>query len=169
MSNRRSFLKLAAPAAGMALAIEPVAYADAAPGSEFVGTWNTIHSLPFPPGYFREFLAFSQGGVLQETNSFLNTASNLDFSAFGLPAVLNASDGMGNWTRVSKGVAQVVFRKLLFDGSRHNVADLLVTGEWKSNGKNLSGIAHIVVIDNATNNILFDFGQASSEGIRLLS
>ena len=169
MNNRRSFLKMAAPAAGMALAIEGVAHADSGAGTEFDGTWNTIHSLSFPPGYFREFLAFSQGGILQETNSFLNTASNLDFSAFGLPSVLNASDGMGNWTRVSRGVAQVVFRKLLFDGSRNNFADLLVTGVWKSDGKNLNGIADIVVIDNSTNKVLVDFGKATSEGIRLLS
>lgn len=168
MNNRRSFLKLAMPAAGLALATDAVAHADSAPGTEFVGTWNTIHSLPFPPGYFREFLAFSAGGVLQETNSFLNTASNLDFSAFGLPADLNASDGMGNWTRVSRGVARLVFRKLLFDGSRNNFADLLVTGEWKSDGKNLTGTAHIVVVDSASNKLLVDFGEATSEGIRLL-
>ena len=169
MNNRRSFLKMAAPAVGIAFALEPVAHADPGPGSEFVGTWNTIHSLPFPPGSFREFLSFGQGGVLQETNSFLNTASNLDFSAFGLPNVLNASDGMGNWTQKSRGVAKVVFRKLLFDGSRNNFADLLVTGEWKSDGKNLNGIAHIVVIDNTTNSLLVDFGKSTSEGIRLMS
>ena len=169
MDNRRSFLKLAAPAVGLAMVSGEAAPADGTGGGEFLGTWNTIHTLIFPPGYFREFVAFSQGGVLQETNSFLNTASNVDFSAFGLPKVVNASDGMGNWTLVSRGVAKIVFRKLLFDGACYNFADLLVTGVFKSDGKNLSGLPHIVVVDTQTNNVLVDFGQAKSDGIRLLN
>src|SRR5262252_2815837 len=100
MKDRRSFLRMASavalPAAALAVSGNAPAFA-AGDGSvaDFVGTWNLIHSLPFPPGHFREFLALAEGGVLQETNSFLHTASNADFSLFGLPNVVNASDGMG--------------------------------------------------------------------------
>lgn len=168
MNDRRSFLKMAGPLAGMVVASSGLAGATECPEEDIVGTWNTVHTLPFPPGYFREYLAFSPGGTLQETNSFLNPASNVDFSAFGLPSEVNASDGMGNWSRGAKGVVNIVFRKLLFDGSNNNFADLLVTGVFKSDRTALNGTAHIVVVDPLTSKVVVDFGQATSEGIRLL-
>lgn len=168
MNDRRSFLKMAGPVAAIAVASGKLASANECPAMDIVGAWNTVHTLPFPPGYFREFLAFSEGGTLQETNSFLNPASNVDFSAFGLPSAVNASDGMGNWSRGAKGVVNAVFRKLLLDGSNQNFADLLVTFVFKSDGKTLNGTAHIVVVDPLTSKVVFDFGDSTSEGVRLL-
>src|SRR4051794_31175495 len=99
MNERRTFLKMAAASAlpvGAALLSSGVARADDGSTKEFLGSWSTVHTLPFPPFSFREFLSFAEGGVLHETNSFLHTTSNLDFSALGLPSVLNAADGAGN-------------------------------------------------------------------------
>src|SRR5438067_608752 len=100
MNGRRNFLRLASAAAvpaAAAIVSSGVARADDDSANEFLGVWSTIHTLPFPPGHFREFLSFAEGGVLHETNSFLHTTSNLDFSMFGLPNVVNAADGVGNW------------------------------------------------------------------------
>src|SRR5438477_5790750 len=103
MNDRRNFLKLASAAAIPAVAAvvwSGVAQADDGSAKEFLGAWNAIQTLPsppFPPGAsFREFLSFADGGVVHETNSFLNTASNLDFSMYGLPKVVNAADGVGS-------------------------------------------------------------------------
>src|SRR4051794_15051762 len=117
MNDRRKFLKLASGAAiPAAAAIVSSGVAHAADRSGFLGAWSSIHTLGFPPGSFREFLSFAAGGVLHETNSFLHTASNIDFSAFGLPNVVNAADGVGNWTDLGNGLGQAVFRKMMFDG-----------------------------------------------------
>jgi hypothetical protein len=166
MNNRRNFFKVTSagvlPAAAV-LATSSVARADAGNVGEFPGAWNTVHTLPFPPGQFRELISFAEGGVFRETNSFLHTASNLDFSAFGLPNVVNASDGVGNWSRTAKGVVQIVFRKLLFNGARQNFGDLLVTGAGNSDGATLHVDWHIQVVD-LSNKLLLDFGMASSQG-----
>jgi hypothetical protein len=125
VNERRQFMKLAAAAVAPASAV--VLSADDGDVKELVGAWKSVHSLPFPPGSFREMLIFGAGGTLVETNSFLHTNSNVDFSPFGLPNVVNASDGMGNWSPAGAGYIQVAFRKMLFDGKRNNFGDLRVT------------------------------------------
>src|SRR5690348_9735290 len=100
MEQRRRFLKVAYAMAVPIAAIGSIGNAaQGADDKRVLGTWSGVHTLPFPPGSFREFLSFSEGGVVHETNSFLHTASNVDFSSVGLPSVVNASDGLGNWTR----------------------------------------------------------------------
>jgi hypothetical protein len=143
-----------------------IARADDGNVKDFLGTWSTVHSRPFPPGSFREFLTFSDGGVVHETNNFLHTASNLDFSMFGLPNVVNGSDGAGSWTRVGNGVIDVVFHKMLFDGARVNFGDLHVTGRLRSNGTVLTAEWHIDVV-NAAGARIDDFGPATSQGTRI--
>ncbi len=167
MNARRDFLKLVQVAgAGAAAAVISGGEARAQGAGNLPGSWNTIHTLPFPPGSFREFLSFSQGGAVHETNSFLHTASNLDFSAFGLPNVLNASDGVGNWAVAERGEFRVVFRKMLFNGSRENFGDLHVTGTVQIDGANLQGQWHIEVV-NPAGVIIADLGPATSQGVRL--
>ena len=170
MNQRRSFLRMASAAvpAGAAILATGVAHADEGNSKEILGSWNTIHTLPFPPPIdkFREFLSFAEGGVLHETNSFLHTSSNLDFSQFGLPSVLNASDGAGNWTRVSNGVFQVVFRKLLFDGLHQNFGDLHVAGFVRVIQSQLVANWRITVIDLA-GHLLADLGPATSTGTQI--
>ncbi len=168
MNERRNFLKLASAVAIPAAAIvsSDVARAEDGSAKEFLGAWSTIHTLPFPPGEFREFLSFAKGGVLRETNSFLHTASNLDFSVYGLPSMVNAGDGVGNWEHVGLGVIQVVFRKMMFDGSRQNFGDLRVTGTLRFGGAKLLAEWHIEVVDRL-DKVLADFGPATSEGNRI--
>jgi len=167
MKTRRDFLKLAQVAgAGAAVAVLSGGQARAQGVGNLVGSWSTIHTLPFPPGSFREFLSFSHGGVVHETNSFLHTASNLDFSALGLPNVLNASDGVGNWAVAEHGDFRVVFRKMLFNGSRENFGDLHVTGTVQIDGANLQAQWHIEVVDPA-GVVIADLGPATSQGARL--
>jgi hypothetical protein len=168
MNERRTFLKLASAAAlpvTAALVSRGVARADDGSAKEFLGAWGTVHTLPFPPGSFREFLSFADG-VVHETNSFLHTASNLDFSMFGLPNVVNAADGTGSWERMGQGVIKVVFRKMMFDGSRQNFGDLHVTGTLTSNGAKLHADWHIIVV-NLLDKLLVDFGPATSDGTRI--
>jgi hypothetical protein len=168
MNERRNFLKLASAAViipAAAIVSSGVARADDGSAKKFLGAWSNIHSLPFPPGEFREFLSFAEGGVLHETNSFLHTASNLDFSTYGLPTVVNAADGVGNWD-VGKGAIQVVFRKMMFNGSRQNFGDLHVTGTLRSNGTKLLAEWHIEVVDRF-DKVLADLGHATSEGTRI--
>ena len=66
-------------------------------------------------------MSFAEGGVLHETNSFLNTGSNLDLSFYGLPTIVNAADGVGNWESFRDVAFQVVFRKMLFDSTRQHL------------------------------------------------
>lgn len=169
MNDRRYFLKLASAAAIPAAAIVSSGVARAAgdgSANKFLGAWSTIHTLPFPPGEFREFLSFAEGGVLHETNSFLHTASNLDFSMYGLPNMVNAADGAGNWDDAGKGAIRVVFRKMMFNGSRQHFGDLHVTGTLRSNGTKLLAEWHIEVVDRF-DKVLADFGPATSEGTRI--
>lgn len=132
-----------------------------------LGAWNSFHTLPFPPGNFREFLNFAEGGAFSETNSFLHTASALDFSGFGLPASINASDGVGSWKWLRDGKVAIEFRKLLFDGSKVNFGDLLATGTAAVKRGVLSADWHIVVVNSADGSLLLDFGTASSAGRRI--
>ena len=170
MNERRKFLRMASavgiPAAA-AIVTGGVARADDDNGTELLGSWSTIHTLPFPPGQFREFLSFAEGGVVHETNSFLHTASNLDFSMFGLPKVVNAADGVGSWVRTRNGGIQVVFRKLLFDGSHQNFGDLHVTGTLQIHASSqLSADWHIQAVD-LLDKVLVDLGPATSKGGRI--
>ena len=176
MNERRKFLKLAPAAAipaATAFVASSLARADDGGAKEFLGSWNTKHDLPIPPGYFREFLSFADGGVLQETNSFLHTNSKMNFSIFGLSdrqwLAVNASDGFGSWERIGRGVVQLVFRKLLFDGnSGLNFGDLLVSGTYYSDGRTISGKAHVrVVAPFDDTKVLADFGVPGSQGIRI--
>jgi hypothetical protein len=166
MKERRSFLKLAAAALPVsAAAMGGVARADDGSVKDLLGAWTTIHSLPFPPGSFREFLVFTVGGGLVETNSFLHTNSNLDFSQFGLPNAVNASDGMGNWERVGPGSIQVAFRKMLFDGRRSYFGDLKARGTLRANAGRLHADWQIWVVDTS-DRVLVPFGTATSDGTR---
>jgi hypothetical protein len=133
---------------------------------EFLGSWDTIHSLPFPPGFFREFLSFASGGVVHETNSFLNTASNLDLSFYNLPNVVNAADGFGNFARVSKGAIRVVFRKMLYNGARECFGYLKATGTLRSNGENLLGDWDVNILD-WNGKLLVPLGPATTTGKRI--
>ena len=150
-----------------------MARADEGNAKEFLGAWNTKHDLPLPPGFFHEFLSFADGGVLHETNSFLHTTSKINFSPFGLTApmwsMVNASDGIGSWERTGNGVASLVFRKILFDGNTGaHFGDLLVSGTYFSDGRSLSGSAHIRVVAPFDDpSVLADFGFAGSKGIRI--
>ena len=167
MKARRDFLKVAGVAgAGAAAAIVSSGQARAQGVGNALGSWNSVHTLPIPPGSFREFLSFSQGGVVHETNSYLHTASNLDLSAFGLPNVINASDGVGNWAVAEQRGFQVVFRKMLFNGSGVNFGDLLVTGVVQTDGANLRAQWHIEVLTPA-GVVIVDLGPATSQGTRL--
>jgi hypothetical protein len=166
MKARRHFLKLASAAAAVpGAAIAQTDYRADGDG-KVVGTWQSTHTLPFPPDSFRELLSFADGGILHETNSFLHTASNLDFSSFGLPNLVNASDGQGNWVRSKRGLIQVVFRKILFDGSRRNFGDLYVSGVVLADENRIRARWQVRVVD-LEGAVILDFGSATSEGVRL--
>lgn len=167
MNGRRQFLKTGA---GVSLPVAAAVITSSLQAQEngdnqLVGAWQTTHSLPIPPGSFREFLTFQFGGGLHETNSFLHTASNLDFSAFGLPSVLNASDGTGNWDRSRRDV-RVIFRKMLFDGSRRNFAELKVTGVVTVTRGVLQAEWQVNVVD-LDDRVIVPFGAATSWGTRI--
>ena len=169
MTDRRSFLRSgsAIAMAGGALGVSTgVLKADDGDVKEFLGSWETIHSLPFPPGFFREFLSFASGGVVHETNSFLHTASNLDLSFFKLPNVVNGTDGQGNFERVGKGAIRVVFRKMLFNGARECFGYLRATGTLRSDGDNLLGDWDVNVLD-WDDKLLAPLGPATSTGKRI--
>jgi len=161
MNERRRLLKIAAVAA-----LPVVASAQESEGNQITGAWRTVHSLPFPPGSFREFLTFSTGGAVHETNSFLHTASNLDFSAFGIPGVLNASDGVGNWERAAQGQVKVVFHKMLFDANRQNPGDLRVTGSVTIRDGKLHANWLVNIVD-PEGRLILALGPATSEGSRI--
>ena len=168
MNARRRFLKLASVAAipASSMILGQSARAEDGREKELVGAWRTVHTLPFPPGFFREFLTLCEGGTLMETNSFLHTNSNVDFSVYGLPNVVNASDGQGNWERIGNGRIQATFRKMLFDGARENFGDLRVVGTLQRNGARLVADWQIEVVD-AQDNLLANLGTATSEGYRI--
>jgi hypothetical protein len=134
---------------------------------EFVGAWTTIHTLPFPPGSFREFLSLADGGAVHETNSFLHTSSYLDLRPLGIQrAGVNASDGIGSWDRVGKGQIRVTFRKFLFDEFAANFGDVRVTGNLRTDGVKLWADWHIDLV-TTENVVLKDLGKATSEGTRI--
>jgi hypothetical protein len=166
MNNRRNFLRFTAPAAAIAAAGATTAQAADGDDKEILGAWTTIHTLPFPPNWFREFLTFSSGGGLVETNTFLNMTTPQDFSAFGLPKAVTASDGMGNWERISKGKYKVTFRKLLYSAGEYYFGDLKVTGTIESDGTQLSADWLINVVD-VKDNLVLPFGPANSGGTRI--
>jgi hypothetical protein len=111
-------------------------------------------------------LTFSSGGGLIETNTFLNLAASQDFSSVGLPTAIKASDGMGSWERTGRDRISVLFRKLLFDNSGMNFADLRVSGNLQTNGKTLNAQWNIDAVD-AADNVLVPFGPATSFGKRI--
>jgi hypothetical protein len=164
-ANRRRLFHWGAAAA---LASVPVAMAqqDSSDESKFIGPWNTVHSLPFPPGAFREFLSILPGGVVKETNSFLQLAAPLDFSMFGLPNAIRAADGVGSWKRVDGGRIAVVFHKLLFDGDGRNFADLRASGTMSSDGTKMNAEWFVEVI-GVDGNLIAPLGPATSEGTRI--
>jgi hypothetical protein len=170
-NDRRTFLKLVQSAsvpAVVATLSGAVARADDGDVKDLLGAWNTKHSLPMPGAFFREFLTFSAGGVVHETNSFLNTASNLDATPFGFPAVLNASDGFGNWKRIGPRRIEVAFRKMLFDTSRQNIADLRAHGTLMVIGKKLIGNDWTVeIVKPFSNEVIHFLATASTEGWRI--
>ena len=129
MNERRMFMKYAAalPAAAIAIATAEASQLNA---SNFCGGWVTMHTSPVGP--FRELLVFAEGGGLTETNTLLHTNSHLSlFAEFGLPLPpdVNASDGMGTWTRVGPGRIGVTFRKLLYDGTGAHLGDFPGPGQ----------------------------------------
>jgi hypothetical protein len=169
MNPRRRFLKLfstAAPAAVTAAAIG-VARADDGADKAFLGAWSVVSTTS--TGFsFREFFGFADGGVLTETNSFLRTASNLNFAPFGFNVIANGSDGFGNWSRIAPGIAKVVFRKMMFNAATgQNFGDLHVTSTLMSDGARLSGQSHVQIVDPA-GNVLVDLGPVTTIGARLV-
>lgn len=170
INGRRQFMKLvpALAAPGIAAA----SFNDSQQSAEgehnsILGAWNTVVTVPFPPASFREFVTFADGGVFHETNSFLHTSSNSNFSPYGLPSIVNGSDGVGTWTRSRAGEFAVQFRKLLFDNVGVNFGDLLVAGTVKVTDGILRGDWHVQVVDPTTNSMLADLGPVSSEGRRI--
>lgn len=172
--GRRKFLKLAPAAVPGVFAAAGVARADEGRAKEFLGAWNTKHDLPAPPNFFHEFLTFENGGILHETNSFLYTTSRVNFAGFGLTApqwqAVNASDGFGSWEYLGHGAVQLMFRKMLFDGNTGaHFGDLLVSGKYFSDGRNLTGTATIKVVGAFDDDgVLVDFGAAGSHGFRIV-
>lgn len=143
------------------------AKADDESGKQFVGAWMTIHTLPFPPGSFRQFLSLADGGSVHETNSFVHTSSYLDLRPLGIQrSGVNASDGIGSWEHVGKGQIRVAFRKLLFDEFAVNFGDVRVTGNLRTDGSRLSADWHVDLV-TPENVVLKDLGKATSEGTRI--
>lgn len=172
MKERRSFLKLAAAAAvPAAVPALGVALSGVAQGSEgdvkaLMGGWTTLHTSPFGP--FREFLTFSEGGGVIETNVLLHTNSSFDFSQFrpDLPKAVNASDGMGTWDRIGPRRVRVACRKLMFDGRRY-FGDFYFKGTVMVTGDNLHAVWDQIWIVDTQNQLLLNLGTATSDGKRI--
>jgi hypothetical protein len=159
MNPRRTFLKLAAAGAVVSTA------ANAAEGSvkDILGAWLTYHSSPYGP--FKELLTFAEGGALTETNALLHNSSNLEL----IPGiVMNASDGMGTWTRTAPRKVRVEFRKLLFGREQGYFGDFWVKGDLAVKGSNLEANWSQIWIVDKNDNLLVDliamFGPATSTG-----
>ena len=180
MKGRRNFLKFTAAAAAPAaltLMSTEVARADDGDVKEFLGAWSMLHEGP--GGYFREFISFADGGVVTESNSFLHTASNFDFSPLGGPGVLRASDGFGNWERMAKGMIKVAFRKMIFNTSgQYMNMDLRARGVLRSDGNTLvtdevnRWLVELVApsdVDDPSSDsvVLGSFGVARAKGVRI--
>ena len=169
MTERRNFMRLASAVAlpaAVAVAGAGAVRAQDGDAKEFLGAWTTIHTLPFPPNWFREFLTFTSGGGLLETNTFLNLAAPQDFSMYGLPKAMKASDGMGNWESIGKGRVKVAFRKLLFDGDGGYFGDLKVSGIAETEGTKIY-FASEVSVEDVAGKLLVPFGSATSDGFRI--
>lgn len=165
MNGRRTFMRIAAGALPASAAVV-AAQADNGSVKALLGAWMALHASPVGP--FRELLMFAEGGAFTETNALLHTNSNLTFfSQFGLPPVLNASDGIGSWERVGPGEIGVSFRKLLFDGDRAYIGDFWVKGAVRIEGSRLHADWHQIWIVDTSNELLLDLGPAASEGSRI--
>lgn len=170
MNGRRQFMKLVPALAAPAIATASFGDSPHSAGGEhdsILGAWIFVVTVPFPPATFREFATFAEGGVFHETNSFVHTSSNSNFSPYGLPSIVNGSDGVGTWTRSRAGEFIVRFRKLLFDNVGLNFGDLLVVGTVKVTDGILKGGFHVQVVDPSADSMLADLGPVSSEGSRL--
>lgn len=165
MTNRRNWLGKAAPAA---LGVAAASIAPAQDGSvkEFIGAWTTIHTLPFPPNWFREFLAINSDGTVVETNSFVCEAHSQDFSALGLPSAVKGSNGMGNWQRIAPGRISMSFRKMLFNGQGFYFGDLKATGTL-STDKDILYADWQIAVYNVNDVLILPLGPATSEGVRI--
>jgi hypothetical protein len=166
MNPRRNFMRfLAAAVPGSAVLATGVARADDGSANDFLGAWTTVHTIP-GGGSFTEFLTFASGGGLTETNSFLHTSSNLDFSSFGVPlSGVNASDGMGNWERTGSRQIKVEFRKLMFIAGRYG-ADFKVEGTLSLNGEILSANWTRIAVEVIGGPVIL-LGSATSTGTRI--
>ena len=61
---------------------------------------------------------------------------------------------------------ELFFARCCFDGSRQNFGDLHVTGQLRIGRGKLAANWHIEVL-NPAGDLLVDFGEATSQGIRL--
>ena len=61
---------------------------------------------------------------------------------------------------------QVVFRKMMFDNTHQNFADMRVTGALHSDGITLTGV-WIVQLVGLDDHVLIEFPPATSEGTRM--
>lgn len=165
MTNRRNWLGKAAPAA-LGVAAASIAPAQSASVKEFVGAWTTIHSLPFPPNWFREFLTINSDGTVVESNAFLCEAHSQDFSLFGLPSAVKGSNGMGNWERIAPGRISMSFRKMLFNGEGLYFGDFKATGILTTDGPKLLADWQVSVFD-VNDVLILPLGPATSEGARI--
>jgi hypothetical protein len=165
MTNRRNWLSKAAPAA-LGVAAVSVAPAQEPSAKDFIGAWTTIHTLPFPPNWFREFLTINADGTVVETNSFLCEAHSQDFSALGLPRSVKGSNGMGNWQLIAPGRIAVSFRKMLFNGEGNYFGDLKATGTIALGGGNMYADWQVAIF-NVHDVLVLPLGPATSEGPRI--
>lgn len=165
MTERRTFIKAAALALPAVASALP-ARADDGTVQDLLGGWTTLHDSPLGP--FRELLVFSGDGGVVETNALLHTNGNFTFfSQFGLPAVVNASDGVGSWVPVAPRQIRVSFRKLLFDGNRTYFGDFWAKGTFSLNGDTLAANWDQIWIVNTANQLVLDLGTATSVGTRI--
>ena len=166
MNERRKFITSMVAAVPVSVAVGQPAHA-ASDGRDIVGAWTTTHTSPVGP--FREFLLFSAQGGVTETNTLLHTNSNQGlFAAFGLPvpSAVNASDGIGSWRRVSPGQYEVVFRKLLFDGTGVHFGDFRVQGRVTIEAGEFSAQWESIRIETLDSGH-FELGPATSVGARI--
>lgn len=164
MNERRKFITSMVAAVPAGVVVSQPAQAAASDARDIVGAWTTTHTSPVGP--FREFLLFSPGGGVTETNTLLHTNSNQAlFATFGLPVpnAVNASDGLGNWRRVFPGQYDVVFRKLLFDGAGVHFGDFRVQGRVTIEGGQFSAEWESIRIETLAHGT-FELGPATSFG-----
>jgi hypothetical protein len=167
MKDRRRFIASVAAAAPASMIAGQPAEAAQIGDKDVTGAWTTTHTSPAGP--FREFLVFSGGGGLAETNTLLHTNSRLAlFAQFGLPLpdAVNASDGMGTWHRRGPGQVHVVFKKLLFDANGVHLGDFRVEGRVRVEGGQLAAEWDSIRIEPLAGGV-FELGPATSAGVRI--